>query len=145
MRAFCIGLREPPKLRILAVEGVPNQDRDPDRSARSATPRSPQPEESKMKKLVLNVDDLKVQSFETVKAPRDRGTVLGAQENTYDASCASCESVCYCFTQGEDTCNYSCDFTCDWSCYGTCGCDTDAGMWTCDWRCYDQTRWYSPC
>lgn len=59
-----------------------------------------------MKKLALNVEDLVVASFETSRAPQERGTVRG-NDATHGNSCA-------------DTCPFSCQPTCDVSCDPSC-------------------------
>jgi len=59
-----------------------------------------------MKKLALHLDDLAVTSFETSRAPADRGTVAG-NAGTHGNSCAG-------------TCAFSCAGTCDVSCTPSC-------------------------
>lgn len=68
-----------------------------------------------MQKLTLKLDDLQVQSFDTLPtARRERGTVLARESETYDeiacpgatcASCATCESC--------DTCDGCTQTFCD--------------------------------
>lgn len=65
-----------------------------------------------MEKLALKLDDLNVQSFDTLPPAGDRrGTVLGHQQATYDEQ--ACTDAC----SFAPTC-YSCD---------TCGDACDAG------------------
>jgi hypothetical protein len=63
-----------------------------------------------MQKLALNVDDLNVQSFETVPAaPARRGTVRGHETETHDEQgCTdACSLVLTCYTC--ETCDEACD------------------------------------
>jgi hypothetical protein len=84
-----------------------------------------------MKKLMLRVEDLRIDSFSTTPAARDAGTVFGEQ--------CTCWTNCTC--PGCPTCDESCNGTCDASCNGTCdvscggGCGTGWGEWTCDNSC----------
>ena len=72
-----------------------------------------------MKKLSLNLDQLTVDSFDTVAPAARRGTVVGEQ--------CSCQTVCSCpgcptcvYTEcNNNTCINTCN-TCDWSCGGSC-------------------------
>src|SRR3712207_5208118 len=71
-------------------------------------------------KLKLNLDQLAVDSFDTV--PREqavRGTVRGEQCTCYTActcpGCPTCDASC------NGSCAASCNGTCDASCNGTCG------------------------
>jgi hypothetical protein len=87
-----------------------------------------------MKKLMLNVDDLEVQSFATTDARAKRtGTVEAFDDDsgrtpsmTRNYSCPTfCPGPESCaYTCGQDTCQATCDtcgFTCDVdSCYDTC-------------------------
>ena len=59
-----------------------------------------------MKKLALNLDNLVVTSFETSRAPAQRGTVVGNGQ-TNGNTCAG-------------TCAFSCAGTCDISCVPSC-------------------------
>jgi hypothetical protein len=97
-----------------------------------------------MKKLRLELDELRVESFETVAPARSRGTVRGqdATENTWCGQ-DSCDGTCYtdCWGLGcpgggggSDACNPSqwpcsldgplatqCDLSCEFECTGeTC-------------------------
>lgn len=100
-----------------------------------------------MKKLTLDLDTLRVETFETAGTGGDgRGTVQG--NGVSDTTCN--ERLCGCPTNGldcgsrvtdcgcvsftcltacnqgscQETCMYSCGPTCGYSCEGTCGCPT---------------------
>lgn len=83
-----------------------------------------------MNKLRLHLEDLAVESFDTVRGRQaERGTVRGN-----DACCCCC---CPCCCTGAVSCGGTCDpsvcngscVTCDASaCYGSC-------EWTCDYSC----------
>jgi hypothetical protein len=69
-------------------------------------------------KLILNLEDLSVDSFETTTGVRARGTVLGEQQppctcytNCTCPGCPTCANTC------ANTCAYTCD---DPTCVG-CG------------------------
>lgn len=86
-----------------------------------------------MKKLALNVDELRVDSFDTASIPDVRGTVNG--HYTIDTTCVqtcttcqnSCRGTCDWSCQGscdntcQYTCNLTCPYTCGFSCFGSCG------------------------
>ncbi|HEX5868917.1 MAG TPA: hypothetical protein VFY65_00805 [Longimicrobium sp.] len=80
-------------------------------------------------KLKLQLDDLRVDSFDTTAVQKAKGTVFGEQ--------------CTCWTQcGQNTCpgcpscNDSCPATCAYSCDDhTCGGYTCAGYNTCNNTC----------
>ena len=87
-----------------------------------------------MEKLRLRLDDLRVDSFETVKRESEKGTVFGEQ--------------CTCWTQcGQNTCpgcptcgascNGTCEYSCNGTCYETCGnsCWGTCNEYTCAWTC----------
>lgn len=109
-----------------------------------------------MKKLRLDLDHLRVESFDTSgggAAPR--GTVRGAArhptlEESYDPSCLggdscdgscgdtclSCDASCIngtCYASCNGTCAASCNGTCVASCYGSC----DVTCETCGGTCYE--------
>ena len=70
-----------------------------------------------MNKLKLRLDSLAVETFDTTRVEREKGTVVGEQQCT-------CQTVCTC--PGCYTCAATCPQTCDDntcanSCYGTCG------------------------
>lgn len=92
-----------------------------------------------MKKLKLDLDQLTVDSFDTLSAnSTGRGTVKAliteipcpiewnpTYAPTCAASCASCAS-----------CQYSCDNTCGSSCYGSCStCPTNCEQESCVYVC----------
>jgi len=84
-----------------------------------------------MKKLRLEIDDLKVETFAAGKAPRRLGTVHGAGNS------AGCNSfrICAPTVVGSEP-----NATCDLGCTGTCGntygeCCGASGQFTCDY-CY---------
>jgi hypothetical protein len=81
-------------------------------------------------KLILRLEDLSVDSFDTAVAQKEKGTVFGEQCTCPGAATcdASCDGSC-------DTCYESCSFSCDWTCEGdTCG-------YTCDFAyCYLSKR-----
>jgi hypothetical protein len=102
-----------------------------------------------MKKLKLRMDDLRVESFETIAGNGGaRGTVPGNEPSvmcsntcTANADCTNdfaCETYGDCTLAGscEGTCGNSCDATCQVSCYGTCDAtcnscfETDCGCYT---------------
>ncbi|MBB4637879.1 hypothetical protein [Longimicrobium terrae] len=89
-----------------------------------------------MKKLILQLDDLRIESFSTTATPHERGTVVGEEQCTCPTAC-SCPGCPTC----DASCNGTCGGTCDASCYGTCdftceGCgDDSAGHNTCDRTC----------
>jgi hypothetical protein len=99
-----------------------------------------------MKKLKLDLDDLRVDSFDTTPAAAagERGTVHGQYPETY-RGCNTDEETCdSCFGSCGDTCGYSCNGTCGTcaeSCNGTCNtcytnCGSCPGQWSCDPSCY---------
>ena len=84
-----------------------------------------------MKKLRLEVDDLKVETFDAGKAPHHLGTVRGA---AYTPACNSIQ-ICTATQVGSEP-----NATCDLGCTGTCGntygeCCGASGRFTCDY-CY---------
>jgi hypothetical protein len=74
-------------------------------------------------KLILNLEDLSVDSFDTTAAEKPRGTVFGEQ--------CTCYTVCTC--PGCPTCDVSCNGTCPDTCANTCQytCDDYSCAWTC--------------
>ncbi|HEX6042547.1 hypothetical protein [Longimicrobium sp.] len=91
-----------------------------------------------MQKLKLNLEDLSVDSFDTTRSERPKGTVFGEQCTCYtQCTCpgcptcdASCNGTCYA------SCNGTCDVSCNGTCAGTCGdsCYDTCGGYTCDGR-----------
>jgi hypothetical protein len=78
-------------------------------------------------KLKLDLDDLAVDTFDTTRGEKSRGTVFGEQ----------CTCWTYCGQNtcpGCPTCDASCNGTCYASCNGTCNCGTNN---TCGYSCYD--------
>jgi hypothetical protein len=67
-------------------------------ASRSSHHPFPRPETAAMKKIRLDVDALRVETFETARAEADRGTVRAYD----DASGQSCPYEC---TRYEPTCN----------------------------------------
>ena len=89
-----------------------------------------------MKKLKLDLDDLKVESFETTpEVSNSRGTVVGYGFNTF----GRCETfdLLTCFEPCEtNTCGHTCANTCANTCGSTCGntCGATCGS-TCGSTC----------
>ena len=83
-------------------------------------------------KLKLNLDQLEVDSFDTIsRGAAGRGTVRGEQCTCYtNCTCPGCPT-CYA------SCNGTCDATCPATCAYTCDDNTCAG--TCDCGTYDYT------
>jgi hypothetical protein len=85
-----------------------------------------------MNKLKLQLDDLRVDSFDTTAGRREKGTIFGEQ--------CTCYTNCTC--PGCPTCDASCNGTCDASCNGTCDASCGGGA-TCGDRhtcAYDCTE-----
>lgn len=74
-----------------------------------------------MKKLKLNLDELKVESFETVKNNTSIGGTVHAQATETQGPVETCYD--FCITQAQ-----TCDHTCWASCLTNCG---DSCMGTC--------------
>src|SRR5690349_24996001 len=93
-------------------------------------------------KLKLNLDELSVDSFDTTRPERPKGTVFGEQCTCYTnctcPGCPTCDASC------NGTCVASCNGTCDASCNGSCNCTYD---YTCEGcTLYDGTcRGYGTC
>lgn len=88
-----------------------------------------------MKKLKLDLNDLKVESFETAQIPTKVGTIQGHQDaidtEPPNNPCGGggggtgvltyCLETCTEVTVNDPTCvGVTCNDTCGWSCYGTC-------------------------
>jgi hypothetical protein len=78
-------------------------------------------------KLKLQLDDLGVESFETISPAWERGTVVGEQCTCYTQctcpGCPTCVNTCAAtcaFTCDDYTCAASCDGSCGASCWDTC-------------------------
>jgi hypothetical protein len=90
-------------------------------------------------KLSLNLDDLTVDSFDTTRPEKAKGTVFGEQCTCYtQCTCPGCPT-CYESCNGTcgDTCYYTCD---DASCAGTCAscgasCNGTCAGYTCRAGC----------
>ena len=82
-------------------------------------------------KLTLNLDDLAVDTFDTTRGERQKGTVFGEQCTCYtQCTCPGCPT---CYASCNGTCGGTCgENTCAVSCNGTCNCPSDA---TCDYSC----------
>jgi hypothetical protein len=97
-------------------------------------------------KLMLNLEDLTVDSFDTTTPQKAKGTVFGEQCTCYtQCTCPGCPT-CYASCNGTcgDTCAGTCAYTCDdASCAGTCDCGAYSD------RCNSQqpcpTALYSAC
>ncbi len=93
-----------------------------------------------MKKLKLNLDDLKVESFETTpEQPKPKGTVVGNAEPTELQPCDYSENPtdCLCVTYAA-TCPNTCYNTCASTC-STCGSTCEQ---TCGEHCH--STWPAP-
>ena len=104
-----------------------------------------------MKKLRLDLDAIRVDTFSTTRAEEGRGTVKGhvcccgccpcccTGGNSCAGTCGTCLTAC-------GTCQTDCG-TCATAC-GTCeSCGTCPGQWSCDYSCYgscDYTCDYCP-
>lgn len=77
-------------------------------------------------KLKLKLEDLTVDSFDTTRSERPRGTVFGEQCTCYTnctcPGCPTCDASC------NGSCVASCNGSCDATCNGTCG-------YSCDYSC----------
>jgi hypothetical protein len=104
-----------------------------------------------MKKLKLDVGELRVESFQTARATMQRGTVRGHLTRLHCTEFVDCTIDFGCGTgtggtggTGAASCNGTCDAscngscascvaTCNASCNGTC----DASCASCGFSCYD--------
>jgi hypothetical protein len=90
-----------------------------------------------MKKLTLDLDQLTVDSFNTVAPAAKRGTVHAEQECTCYTNCYTyCNTCPGCPTCDDSACNGSCGGTC----FGENTCDTCVGQVTCGGRTCDYSR-----
>jgi hypothetical protein len=83
-----------------------------------------------MRRLKLEMDGLKVESFEVVSGVRGRGTVRGREYTRVPWECDSepvDDSVNYC--SPPPTSLFSCAYTCGNTC--SCGCTRTQGGYTC--------------
>jgi hypothetical protein len=73
-----------------------------------------------MNKLKLHLEDLAVESFDTTRPEKAKGTVFGEQCTCYTnctcPGCPTCDASC------NGTCDASCNGTCNASCNGSCNC-----------------------
>jgi hypothetical protein len=82
-----------------------------------------------MKKLRLQVDELRVETFEAGGGGGRRGTVHGRYDTQYCGTEPVDDSINYC--SPPPTSLFSCDYTCGNTC--SCGCtNTCYNRWTCD-------------
>lgn len=81
-----------------------------------------------MNKLKLRLDDLSVESFDTQRMDREKGTVIGEECSCGGTCDATCPNTCA-YTCDDNTCLYTCD---DATCAGTCD--------TCSPSCWDTCR-----
>jgi hypothetical protein len=71
-----------------------------------------------MNKLKLKLDELGVETFDTVRTVPEKGTVVGEQNLCTCYTQCTCPGCPTCYA----TCAYTCDdYTCAASCNGTCG------------------------
>jgi hypothetical protein len=89
-----------------------------------------------MNKLKLNLDELSVESFDTTRAEKEKGTVFGEQCTCYtQCTCPGCPT-CANYNTCNATCGATCANTCDdATCVGCGGTDYSA----CDCTQYDAT------
>ena len=92
-------------------------------------------------KLKLKLDDLQVDTFQTMPVEKPKGTVFGEQCTCYtQCTCPGCPT-CYASCNGtcdascNGTCGASCGATCDYSCGGTCDYSCDCSNYSCDATC----------
>jgi hypothetical protein len=103
-----------------------------------------------MKKLVLKLDDLHVESFDTTSnRTAARGTVEGREDpdlpGKYETfSCFSCNGTCLLSDCFGHTCGFSCD-TCNGSCFGTCDASCDSCDFSCNGTCGEGTCYAETC
>jgi hypothetical protein len=94
-----------------------------------------------MKKLKLNLDDLKVESFQTLPSMNKKGTAHGHLppsieeiDTCFGPSCRICPTDLTCYNTCEATCANTCPDTCANTCPATCGyscgggCPTEVGI-----------------
>ncbi|WP_420128328.1 hypothetical protein [Longimicrobium sp.] len=111
-------------------------------------------------KLKLNLEDLAVDSFDTMRPAPKKGTVFGEQCTCYTQctcpGCPTCDASCNgtCGGTCEASCNGTCGGTCEASCNGTCaGASCGASCFgTCEYEscnfrdCYGNTdAYYTGC
>ncbi|HST57236.1 MAG TPA: hypothetical protein VLK84_01030 [Longimicrobium sp.] len=83
-------------------------------------------------KLKLHLEDLTVDSFDTVGVEKRKGTVFGEQCTCYtQCTCPGCPTC-------DASCNGTCGGTCEASCNGTCAGTCAA---SCNDTCYQSCRY----
>ncbi|HYR10043.1 MAG TPA: hypothetical protein VEQ60_19875 [Longimicrobium sp.] len=88
-----------------------------------------------MTKLKLRLDDLRVDSFDTTRPAREKGTVLGQQDTLPNHCYPSYQPSCGVSCTGGTCDGETCPYTCAESCNGSCGPDT----------CYESCRVFNTC
>ncbi|HEX2201786.1 MAG TPA: hypothetical protein VHG91_00735 [Longimicrobium sp.] len=82
-----------------------------------------------MRKIKLQLDALRVETFDTGAEPELRGTVRG-RHHTFEVGCGEPVddgTIVYCpVPTAQATCGWTCGSTC------TCGCTQTRSAWTCD-------------
>lgn len=73
-----------------------------------------------MKKLALNLSELKVESFEITTSSKQTGTIKGNQVNCINTSAIIVASKDCQPTEFENTCGLSCGGSCLYTCAHTC-------------------------
>jgi hypothetical protein len=94
-----------------------------------------------MGKLKLNLDEIKVESFETNSEITSIGTIKGQDYQTIGPN-ETCDQVCP--TADQATCGSTCGPCTVWqSCLGTCV--QSCGIATCPATCYQNYTCYNSC
>lgn len=92
-------------------------------------------------KLKLHLEDLTVDSFDTTRVERPKGTVFGEQCTCYtQCTCPRCPTC-------DASCNGTCGGTCEVSCNGTCAgasCDSCVGSCPC-YTYVSECNWLATC
>jgi len=88
-------------------------------------------------KLKLNLENLSVDSFDTVGVEKRKGTIFGEQ--------CTCYTQCTCPGGPSDDCQPSVGDTCQNSCVGTCQCHTFMSECDCAGTCMETACGGSPC
>ena len=78
-----------------------------------------------MKKLKLDLNDLKVESFVTSKEKKTQGTILGFNTASSPDPQCTCGEVCYTDPKIDPSCVNTCAATCPYTCDNTCGATCD--------------------
>jgi len=80
-----------------------------------------------MKKLKLQLEDLRIDSFQTTPVGKRKGTIVGKEASivvTCESNCPTCEGTCY------ETCPPSCGSYCETCDREACG-DAVTGWFSC--------------